>query len=78
MRSLIATTTAADNIIVLATATCAAGCTAAQTTGTLAQVLPDELAITGYLTAGGTVSIVVAPSAGAAVTVQRGSFCFWW
>lgn len=59
--------------------TCTSGCTSAITTGTLAQVLEDEIRITGVMGATqGTVSLQMAPSAGAANTAQAGSFCIWY
>lgn len=64
--------------LALATASCAAGCTTALTTGTLAQVVEDEIAGTGVMNATGTLSLVMAPSAAAANTAQIGSYCIWY
>lgn len=61
-----------------ATASCAAGCTAAITTGTLAQAFNDIIEATGQVGTSGTVSLVMAPSAAAANTAQIGSYCVWY
>lgn len=53
-------------------------CTAAQTTGTLAQRMVDVIEGAGVTNLATTISLQAAPSAGAANTAQIGSYCIWY
>jgi hypothetical protein len=75
---LAATTQTLTKGLALATGTCAGGCSTAMTTGTVAQVMQDEIFGTGVMNATGTLSLVMAPSAAAANTAQIGSVCIWY
>ena len=75
---LAAATETITKITALTSGTCTAGCSTAMTTGTVAQVMDDEIIATGVMNASGTISLQMAPSAGAANTAQIGSFCVWY
>jgi hypothetical protein len=75
---LAATTEVRTQLVAAMTANCAANCTTALTTGTLAQVMDDQIEGTGVMNASGTLSLYMAPSAAAANTAQIGSHCVWW
>jgi hypothetical protein len=76
--TLPARTEALQSTNALATATCAAGCTANVITGGAARVFIDTIQIGGVMNATGTISLVMAPSAAAAHTAQIGSYCIWY
>lgn len=75
---LAAATQTITKLLAAATASCAAGCSSAMTTGTVVQVMDDEIMGAGQMNAGGTISLVMAPSAGAANTAHVGSYCLWY
>jgi hypothetical protein len=75
---LAATTRTETKLVAAMTANCAANCSTALTTGTLAQVMDDEIIGTGVMNASGTLSLYMAPSAAAANTAQIGSYCNWY
>lgn len=60
------------------TSDCATFCTSAITASTQASVKNDIFSGTGVMNASGTVSLYMAPSAGAANTAQIGSYCIWY
>ena len=62
----------------LATANCAAGCSANVITGGQATTYNDIIDGTGVMNASGTLSLVMAPSAAAAHTAQIGAYCIWY
>jgi hypothetical protein len=76
--TLPAETQALQSTNALATAGCAAGCTANVVTGGAARVFMDRIEIAGVMNATGTISLVMAPSAAAAHTAQIGSYCVWY
>lgn len=76
--TLPARTEALQSTNALATAGCAAGCTANVITGGAARVFTDTIEINGVMNATGTISLVMAPSAAAAHTAQIGSYCVWY
>ena len=71
------TTRTETKVVAAMTANCAANCSTAVTTGTLAQVMDDFIQGTGVMNAAGTLSLYMAPSAAAANTAQIGSNCVW-
>ena len=73
-----ARTEAISELTGLATANCAANCTASVTTGGRAAAMNDMIEGSGVMNAQGTLSIVMAPSAAAAHTAQIGSYCIWY
>ena len=76
--TLPARTAALQSTNALATAGCAAGCTANVVTGGAARVFMDIIDIAGVMNATGTISLIMAPSAAAAHTAQIGSHCVWY
>jgi hypothetical protein len=62
----------------LATAACAAGCTASVVTGGAIRTFIDTIEGSGVMNASGTLSLVMAPSAAAAHTAQIGARCEWY
>jgi hypothetical protein len=76
--TLPARTEALQSTNALATAGCAAGCTANVVTGGAARVFVDTIEIAGVMNATGTISLIMAPSAAAAHTAQIGSYCVWY
>jgi hypothetical protein len=76
--ALAATTETRTQLIAAMTANCATNCSTAMVTGTLAQVMDDQIEGTGVMNASGTLSLYMAPSAAAANTAQIGSFCVWY
>ncbi len=73
-----ARTEALQDITTLATALCAAGCTANVITGGAARAFIDTIEGSGVMNASGTISLVMAPSAAAAHTAQIGARCVWY
>lgn len=73
-----ARTEALQDITALATAGCAAGCTANVITGGAARTFIDTIEGSGVMNASGTLSLVMAPSAAAAHTAQIGARCEWY
>jgi len=73
-----ARTEAMQDITTLATASCAAGCTANVITGGAARAFVDTIEGSGVMNATGTISLVMAPSAAAAHTAQIGARCEWY
>jgi hypothetical protein len=70
-------TTAMYDITALATASCAAGCTANVVTGGATRSFVDTVEGAGVMNASGTLSLVMAPSAAVAHTIKIGSNCIW-